>query len=500
MNGKKTILVASANDYTRDDWASLLLPPLALLTLGAYLTAHDVPVELIDVQMDFGFGTTRDAERVISERVTRYLHGQADAISWIGISMTTNSSSGLVLAQHIHAALPDIPIVLGGYFPSSSYQFLLREYPFITAIVRSDGEAAALEISRSLAQGRSFLDDRTPNLAWLDDGQVRTTPVRAIDLEDAPDLDVRMLHNPTRYPAAILTTSRGCLFKCSYCLEVGMRSYATYSPAWVARQLAHLEAELPNEHIFIGDPLFGGSRERTIELCHVLGEHRFTYALQSRVDVLSPDLVPILRSAGVEAIFLGIESASPPTLMRMNKVRSIARGKDYVKRALAVLEACFENDITPFVPIMLPFPGDSVQDFQDSLEFVQEAKQLHDQITTRTGVATGFLAYVWNAKTYTGIPLERRLEEFPETVLGPETFIGERTVISPSPDITPEVIARYHAEIDANADYTPLSVERVGRYFSFVLEQFFAEHPDLTDDQGVTLLGDKHKFAPFRTA
>ncbi len=500
MNDKKVVLLAPAGDYTRAEWGSPLYFPMTLLTLGAYLTAHDVPVELIDIQVDFGFGVTRDSERVISERVTRYLSSQADTIAWVGISMLSNSNSGLVLAQDIHGALPDISLVLGGYFPSTNYQFLLQEYPFITAIVRGDGEAAALEISRCLAQGRSFLGEQTPNLVWLDDGEVRTTSVQMTELDDAPDIDVRLLHNPTCYQVLTIMTSRGCPFKCSYCLENCMRPYAAYSPAWVARQLAHLETELPNDRVFINDPIFGVSPERTTEICRVLGERRFTYALQSRVDILSPDVMPILRSANVEAMFLGIESASPATLMRMDKVRSIAKGEDYVRDALAVLEACFENDITPFVPIMLPFPGDSAQDFQASLEFVRKANQLHGQVTARTGVATGFMCYVWNARIYDDMPLAQRLGDFPGTVLGSETFVGEREVISPSPEIAPDVIARYCAEIESNSDYTPLSVERVMRYFSIILEQFFAAHPDLTDEQGVTLLGDRQKFASFRSA
>ncbi len=257
---------------------------------------------------------------------------------------------------------------------------------------------------------------------------------------------------------------------------------------------------MPNEYVLVYDPIFGVSRERTIEICRILGERRFTYAVESRVDVLSPDLVPVLRSANVKAIFLGIESASPATLMRMDKVHSVARAEDYVRDALLVLEACFENDITPFVPIMLPFPGDSEQDFQASLELVQEISQLYDRVAARTGVETGFICYAWNAKIYGGMPLEQRMGDFPETILGPDTYICERDVISPSPEITPDVIARYRAEIERSSHYTPLSLERVKRYFGIVVEQFLAAHSDATDEQGVTLLGDRQKFTSFRSA
>jgi len=168
---KKVVLIASANDFAGNlnvvHMTTLLGPPTSILAVGSFLAAHDVPVELIDVQMDFGFGLTRAAERLASQRVAHYLRDQIDTIAWAGISQLSNADSGLALAEEIHAALPGVPIIFGGYFPSSTYRLLLERYPFITAVVRGDGEAAALEISRSLAQCRSFLSEQTPNLGWI---------------------------------------------------------------------------------------------------------------------------------------------------------------------------------------------------------------------------------------------------------------------------------------------------------------------------------------------
>jgi hypothetical protein len=38
--------------------------------------------------------------------------------------------------------------------------------------------------------------------------------------------------------------------------------------------------------------------------------------------------------------------------------------------------------------------------------------------------------------------------------------------------------------------YTPLALERLLHYFSFSMEAFLAEHPELVDDRGVVVLGD----------
>jgi len=286
-------------------------------------------------------------------------------------------------------------------------------------------------------------------------------------------------------------TSRGCPFKCSYCLEDSMRPYAAYSLDWISRQLAHMEAEMPNDHVFISDPIFGVGRERTLELCRIMRERRFTYAMQTRVDALSPDILPDLYSAGIRSIFLGVESASPSTLVRMNKVHSIAQGERYVADTLELLTACFENDITPFMPIILPFPGDSVQDMETSVEFVKEVSRVCKQVTLQTGVETGFACYAQNTVIYAGIPLERQLEtDYPETVLQPTPFVGESTVSSPSPTISPQVVEQYRAQIESYSVYSPLLMERQDLYYSFFLETFLATHSDLADDQGIIKLGD----------
>jgi radical SAM superfamily enzyme YgiQ (UPF0313 family) len=492
---KKAILIAPPNDFAGNvnvaRFTTLLAPPLGILALGSYLSAHDVPVELIDVQMNFGFGLTRAAERLVAQRLAQYLRDQADAIAWIGISQLSNAGTGIVIAQEIHAALPDMPIIFGGYFPSTAYRSLIEKYPFITAIVRGDGEAAALEISRSLAQGRSFLCDETPNLVWLDGGRIRATPTRPMALGDLPIMDFRLLRNPFGYQNVDLMTSRGCPFRCNYCLESSMRPYAAHSLSWVDRQLAHLETEMPNDHVFIYDPVFGLGRERTLEMCQVLRKRRFTYAVEGRVDVLAPDLVAALCKAGVETIFLGIESASAETLLRMNKVPSAAKAESYLTDAMEMLKACFENDVMPVMGFMLGFPGDREADYQATLEFVKDVGRLYDRVVARTGVETGFVPLALYTKIYEGSSLaESVTEDFPEATLRSEPFVGERTALSPTPGLGLDVTQRYQAEIVRHGGYTSLALERLRRHYSFSMEAFLAEHPELTDDQGVTVLGD----------
>ncbi len=489
---KKDVLIVPGNDLTSYiKLTQLISPPLGVLAIGSYLMKHGIPVEIIDVQMDFGFGRTCTSEHLVSQRVAQYLLTQADDIAWIGISQLSNFFGGIDLARKIHRVLPGVPIIFGGYFPSSNYRTLLKKYTFITAIVRGDGEIAALKISRSLNQDQSFLSEQTPNLAWLDNDEVLTAPVKPLLINDLPIMDFRLLRNPKNYQIISMMTSRGCPFRCNYCLESSMRSYGVYAPEWIDRQLKHLEAVMPNNYIFIYDATFGIGRKRTLNLCRVLNKHRFTYGVESRVDVIRPDLIPLLHKSGVKTIYWGIESASAATLLRMNKVRSLNSAQGYIEYALKVLETCFENGVIPSIGFMLSFPGDSEDDYQINLAFAKEIKSLYNRISAKTGIRTGFIFYVMNTKIYDGSPLAQCVgKKFPEAILRSEPFIGERAVISSSPGVDLSTARHFQNEIVNQAVFTPLTLELMSNCLSFSLEAFLEAYPELTDQQGVTIFGD----------
>ncbi len=492
---KKAILINVGYDSARYDEHLPIAPSLGVLSLGSYLAAHDVPVELIDTQVDFGFGTSSSAQQVVCQRIAQYLHSQADAIAWIGISQLANATNGLTLAQEIHSALPKVPIVFGGYFPTNSYRTLLEKYPFVTAVVRGDGEAAALQISQGLAQDDSFLGEQTPNLAWLKEGEIHTTPIQFTDLKKVPILDFRLLHNRFSYQLINIVTSRGCPFQCNYCLEHSMRPYAEYPVDWVARQLDHAETELTNTRIGISDPIFGLTRKRTLDICQVMRARRFKYGIESRVDALKPDLLPHLREASLEFVFWGIESASPSTLIRMNKVKSETEAKKYLNATMTVLKACFENGVIPLMGFMLNFPGDTEADCQATLDFVVEAAQVRNQVAADTGMDTGFLPFAQPTKIYEGSPLLKRVaNDFPQTVLVPDPFEGEYDVTSPSLSLESGLPNRYEEDINALGYYTHETLNLINHYSYFQSKEFVTAHPELTDKEGVTILSDDVRY------
>ena len=136
----------------------------------------------------------------------------------------------------------------------------------------------------------------------------------------------------------------------------------------------------------------------------------------------------LLRAAGVEMIYFGVESASHATLARMHKVHSAEAAVGYLENTIETLKTCFENGLTPLLGFMLAFPGDAETDYQATLEFVKAIHQLHDRAAAQTGISPGFALYAFYTKIYDGSPLAECVErDYPNAVLRLEPFIGERT-------------------------------------------------------------------------
>jgi radical SAM superfamily enzyme YgiQ (UPF0313 family) len=502
---KKAVILGSVEGLnpasTPPGWLNKVAPPLSIVAVGSYLREHGVPVELIDIEVDFGLGLTREARQVVGRRVASYLAAQAEDIAWVGISQHANVSLGMSEdtspIEAIHAALPTTPMIVGGYLASIEYHLLLQKYPFVTAVVRGDGEAPALDISRRLAQGESVPSDQIPNLAWAHEGEIRTTPLQSLPATELPIFDFSLLRNPRSYEKVDLMTSRGCPFSCEYCLENLMRPFSAYPLSWISQQLEHVEAVSPSSHLFVFDPIFGVQRERTLEICKLMSARRrqFSWGFLGRVDVLPPDLLEPLRGAGVESIFLGVEAISESALRRMQKVRSAAMADKYVKSALAVLGACFENDITPFAAMMVGYPGDSEADYRTALPFFDQVRELHERSRSKPGI----LVYPQITKIYDNSPLAQRiLEEFPDAILQPGPLMGE--TLATSPQLGLETIQAFSLEMAAKSLLTTTGMDRLGRLWmrpAESLESFCSAHPELVDEEGVFAVSRAMEFEDF---
>ena len=140
-------------------------------------------------------------------------------------------------AERVDAALPSVPIVVGGYTATAFAEELLASYPAIDYVLRGDAEQGLLELVRALTPGASPLAPETvSNLAWREKDVVTAPPLSyTASSDELSALDFSRIdllrhhellrHDPVAAPGLpaegprkfYLSVGRGCSFTCAFC-------------------------------------------------------------------------------------------------------------------------------------------------------------------------------------------------------------------------------------------------------------------------------------------
>lgn len=319
-------------------------------------------------------------------------------------------------SRAIKEALPGVPIVWGGYFPSQHAETALRD-PAVDFCVHSQGEHTFRELIRTLTRGGSLSD--IAGLSWSENGDVRQNPHRALTpLEELPDWPYhrvpmeRYLHS--HYLGERVTahhSSFGCPFACSFCavVEMARRNWLSQSPERVAGVLGLMRDRYGADAVQFHDMDFFISEERTAEFADRITGWDMTWWGLGRVDELmrySDETWRKMKASGLKMVFCGAESGSEEILKRMNK-----GGKVSPNMTLELAKRMREYGIVPEFSFVLGSPPDPEADVASTIRFIRKVKEVNP--------ATEVIMYV-----YTPVPQEGTLFEearelgfrFPDTL------------------------------------------------------------------------------------
>ena len=253
---------------------------------------------------------------------------------------------------------PGIVTVLGGIHGTFMYPQVLKEAPWIDAVVRGEGEQVFLNLVRAVDDG-SFARDRNSvrGIAFADGaGKVIATPAEPT-IEDldrvAPDWSIldwgKYIYIPMNRRVAIPNFARGCPFTCSFCSQWKFwRDYRVRDPIKVVDEIENLVKNHDVGFFILADEEPTIHRKKFIQFCEELIKRKLDvlWGINTRVtDILRDEkLLPLFRQAGLIHVSLGTEAAAQLKLDRFNKETTIAQNKKAIqllKDAGIVTEAQF---------------------------------------------------------------------------------------------------------------------------------------------------------------
>lgn len=267
------------------------------------------------------------------------------------------------LAELIKLVDPNIEILYGG--PEVSYEGkeFLENHPGEYVIV-GEGEKTFREfVLYKLGEGK--IED-IKGLNYKRDGKVFENPKR-------PEMDMNELVFPYTYEEDInnkivyYEASRGCPFKCKYCLSSVMHGVRFLDVERVKKELKYF-MERGLKLVKFVDRTFNCNREYTVELLKYLSEQdtetRFHFEVAA--DLLTEEQIEILNNApkGRFQLEVGVQTTNNEVLHNINRYITYENIKE------KVLKVASGKNVMQHLDLIAGLPGEDLESFKKSFNDV----------------------------------------------------------------------------------------------------------------------------------
>jgi radical SAM superfamily enzyme YgiQ (UPF0313 family) len=303
------------------------------------------------------------------------------------------------VCKQIKAALPDLKILWGGYFPTQHADVCLRS-GYVDYVIEGQGEAPFRKLVDVLHTGGSLAD--VPSLSYLDDHGTMQTTLRAapVPLDNLPyfpyhrlDMEQYAARNYLGQRVYNHNTSFGCPFACNFCAVVALskRRWIPESAERAAHVVTMLHDKYKADAVEFHDMDFFVNEDRVADFSERIAPLNMRWWGLGRIDTLmayNDQTWQKMQRSGVKMIFMGAESGSDEVLERMNK-----GGKSSTEQTLALVERMKHYGIVPELSFVLGNPPDPHADIEASIKFIRKLKRINP--------ATELVLYI-----YTPVPQE----------------------------------------------------------------------------------------------
>lgn len=275
------------------------------------------------------------------------------------------------VAGDIIKLLPETDIWLGGPEVSYDRAKVVSELPYIKGIMMGEGEATFSELVKHYyGEGHElckikglYLNGGTGGLC--PDGGV-TAPREPLDLDSVPFPynDLSEFRNRIIY----YESSRGCPFRCEYCLSSIEKSLRFRSLPLVKKELGiFLDANVPQ--VKFVDRTFNCNREHAMEIWRFIKENDngiTNFHFEIAADIMDDEEITLLSGMrkGLVQLEIGVQSTNERTLTAIN------RKTDFAKIAYVVGRLKNAGNIHIHLDLIAGLPYEDIESFRRSFDDV----------------------------------------------------------------------------------------------------------------------------------
>lgn len=327
--------------------------------------------------------------------VGRYIEKANPA--FLGFSVIDgNVDATLAIAKLIKEKYPHIKILMGGngievldFGKLPNTQYKTKEYTFIDAFSRGDGEMTIIEILKSDWSDESLMNIK--GLVWNCNGVFIHNKTRPnIDMDSLPFPNYSPLEDNYYYKSTYqynvpLVMSRGCPYRCSFC------SVPDFIPEFRYRTIENVIEEIEHwvakgqTNFFCHDSIINGNPKWLKKFCETIIEKglKITWGGNMRLQAPMRDLdtMRLYRKAGLMKMITGFESASEPVLRHMKKYTD-TKGVREIFENVRTINSENEWPMQFAMQIIIGYLNEGEEDFQRTLDFIEEFHDCMAEILT----------------------------------------------------------------------------------------------------------------------
>ncbi len=304
------------------------------------------------------------------------------------------------------------PVLLGGHFPTIAHEEILRDFPFVAAVGLGECEATLPDALDTIGAGKSL--HAVEGMSLLNNPETPSRPL-CVNLDELP-FPLRPqagMYRQSRNPgqaAASLLSSRGCGGHCSFCTIHAFQSVSP-GPRWRARspenvveEIEMLQRDFGFVHFrFVDEDFFGNcpeGRRRAEEIARLIVKKniKMNFELYCRADEVDPDILKILKEAGLDTMYLSLDATNEQDIELYNKGTTRKQMVDSVKYV-------YDSGVKLAYSFIFWHPYRRLRDLGDAFSIIDEASGGNPKTYSAMlkGLETGIIS---DLIVLTGSPLE----------------------------------------------------------------------------------------------
>jgi anaerobic magnesium-protoporphyrin IX monomethyl ester cyclase len=268
----------------------------------------------------------------------------------------------------------------GGPHPTFFPEMIQEEG--VDGVCVGEGEGPLLDLAQALQPDGTLADTHLPNWHLKVGGEVIRNEVRPyVDLDSLPPPDYALVYDkdPVTRRSKIkhFIAGRGCPYGCTYCFNHALTAIyrgkgkpIRLRPATaVVDDVVQVRKDYPLEYVVFVDDTFVLDREWLQEFADQYRERvGLPFFCNVRANLVTPELVQLLRWAGCHSVSMGIEAGDDEV---RNKLLNRNLSREQIVRAARLIR---EGGLRFSTTNMIGLPGTTIEDDFKTLDLNAEIR------------------------------------------------------------------------------------------------------------------------------